>query len=97
LITKEKARKNISAFESHSPVTRMSDINALIDVASMMGMPALSIYIPIKKLQKFKTSLRDRGFGIEYVQFKAMPDVLYFTVYWDISDFVAGDRGLEEV
>jgi hypothetical protein len=95
MITKKEAYENMMGFDAHPPVTTMSLINEIIDISSKLGQQAISIYIPIKSLEKFKTSLRKRGFDVQYVTFKSMPEVAYITIVWDIADFAVGERSSE--
>jgi hypothetical protein len=95
MITKKEAYENMMGFDSHPPVTTMSLINEIVDISSKLGQQAISIYVPIKSLEKFKNSLRKRGFGVQYVTFKAMPEVAYITIVWDVADFIASEAGKE--
>lgn len=96
MITKKTAYQNMKDFESHPPVTTMVEVNEILEVSSFLGHPAVSFYIPTKSLDKFKTSLRKRGFGVEYVVFKSMPDAIYFTVIWGVADFNIVEREIQE-
>lgn len=95
MITKKEAYESMMGFEAHPPVTSMALINEIIDISSKLGQQAISLYVPTSMLEKFKTSLRKRGFHIEYISFKSMPDVVYFTIVWDIADFAVGERSSE--
>lgn len=83
----------MESFDSHHPIDNMSQINSIISILSSLGNQSVSIYIPIKKLEKFKNSLRKRGFGVQYVVFESLPNEAYLTIVWDIADFNATETG----
>lgn len=93
MITKKKAQEQLHSFESHSVFNSMADINQAIDVLSILGKGSMDIYIPIKKLESFKKSLRKRGFSVQYVVFESLPNEAYITIIWDIADFNTTDTG----
>jgi hypothetical protein len=93
MITKKKAQEQLHDFEGHAVFSSMADINQAIDVLSILGKGSLDVYIPIKKLESFKNSLRKRGFSVQYVVFESLPNEAYITVIWDIADFNATETG----
>lgn len=93
MITKKKAQEQLHNFEGGSVFTNMSDINRAIDILSTLGKGSMDVYIPIKKLESFKNSLRKRGFSVQYVVFESLPNEAYVTVIWDIADFNVIDSG----
>lgn len=93
MITKKRAKEQMEQFEGHSVFGSMAQINEVIDVLSMLGKQYVNIYVPIKKLESFKNSLRKRGFSVEYVVFESLPNEAYLTIVWDIADFNATETG----
>ena len=93
MITKKKALEQLQLFEGHAVFSTMSEINEAIDVLSILGQGALSVYIPIKKLESFKNSLRKRGFSVSYVVFESLPNEANINVIWDIADFNSNETG----
>ena len=93
MITKKKAENQIHQYESRTVFSSMAEINQAIDVLSLLGIGSLNVYIPIKKLETFKKSLRKRGFSVQYVVFESLPNEAYITVIWDIADFNTTDTG----
>lgn len=95
MITKKKAREQLQLFEGHSIFTSIATINQAIDVLSTLGQPSLSVYVPLKKLELFKNSLRKRKFSVQYVVFESLPNEAYITISWDHSDFNITESGVK--
>ena len=93
MITKKQAREQMERFDSHSPIDSISTINEIIDVLSQLGNQAVSLYVPVKKLETFKKSLRKRGFSVQYVVFESLPNEAFITIVWDIADFNSTETG----
>lgn len=87
-ITKEKAKKLHDEYHNAMPVKDMKSLDGLIELNATLGHEHLELFICEKLVDKASIALRNRGFVVQYLKWKANDNWRLVGISWTLPEFI---------